>query len=163
MPSFDIVSVVNMQEVRNAVDQVAREIGTRYDFKGSKSSVELKDKENLMIIVADDKMKLASVQELMRQKLAKRGVSAKSIEWKDALTVGGDLQRQELAIKQGFSQEESKRITKAIKEMKENVAAQIQGEQVRVSGKKKDDLQSVMGKLRVDLKELELQFVNFRE
>lgn len=163
MPSFDVVSEVNMQEVKNAVDQVQREIGTRYDFKGSKSSIELKEKETQIIIIADDKMKLSAVQDILRQKLAKRGVSAKSIEWKDPIPAGGDLLRQELVIKQGLSQEETKRVTKSIKEMKEKVSAAIQGAQVRVTGKKKDDLQTVIAQLRKLLPDLELQFTNFRE
>ena len=163
MPSFDVVSVVNMQEVRNAVDQVHREITTRYDFKGSKSALELKDKENLIIILADDKMKLSSIQELMRQKLAKRGVSLKSSEWKEVQSAGGDMLRQELVVKQGLALEESKRITKAVKEMKAKVSAAIQADQVRITGKKKDDLQAVIGQLRAMFKDLELQFVNFRE
>lgn len=163
MPSFDVVSEVNMQEVKNAVDQVLREIGTRYDFKGSKSSVELKEKENLIILVADDKMKLAAVQEMLKQKLAKRGVSLRSVEFKDASAAGGDTLRQEVVVKQGLSDEERKRINKAIKGMSFKVSSQIQDQQIRVTGKKRDDLQGVIQVLRTEIKDVELQFINFRE
>lgn len=163
MPSFDVVSVVNMQEVKNALDQVQREISTRFDFKGSKSSLELKEKENLIVVVADDKLKLASIQDLLRQKFAKRGVGSKSIEWKDPSPAGGDMLRQELLVKQGLNQDECKRVTKLIKELKTKVSAAIQADQVRVTGKKRDDLQATITELRAGLKDLELQFVNFRE
>jgi len=163
MPSFDVVSIVNMQEVKNAVDQVNREITTRYDFKGSKSSIELKEEEKQIIIVADDKMKLGAVQELLRLKLSKRGVSLKSTEWKDALAAGGDTIRQEVHVKQGLSSDELKKVNKAIKESKEKVTSQIQGDQIRVSGKKRDDLQSMIAFLRTNMKDLDLQFINFRE
>jgi cyclic-di-GMP-binding protein len=163
MPSFDVVSTVNMQEVKNAVEQVQREITTRYDFKGSKSSIELKEKEAQIIIVADDNMKLAAMQDILRQKLSKRGVSLKSTEWKDAAPAGGDTIRQEVIVKQGLSSDELKRLNKAIKEMKEKVSSQIQGDQLRVTGKKRDDLQSVISQLRASIKDIELQFVNLRD
>ena len=163
MPSFDIVSEVNMQEVKNAVEQVTREITTRYDFKGSKSSIELLEKEKQIIIVADDKMKLQAVQEITRQKLAKRGVSLKSLEWKDEAVAGGDTLRQEITIKQGIETEDLKRLNKLIKEMKEKVTSQIQGDQLRVTGKKRDDLQVVIANLKRSVTDIELQFINFRE
>lgn len=161
MPSFDVVSNVDMQEVRNAVDQASREIGTRYDFKDSKSSIELK--ESLILIVADDKMKLSAVQEILRQKLSKRGVSLKCVEFKDHTEAGGNTLRQEVAIKQGLSDEELKRLNKVIKSQKLKVTSQIQGAQLRVTGKKKDDLQTAIAGLRAEIKDIELQFVNFRD
>lgn len=162
MPSFDVVSEINIQEVRNAVDQVKREIGTRYDFKGSKSSVDFVDDAQI-IIVADDKMKLAAMQELLRQKLSKRGVSTKSVEFKDPQPAGSDTLRQEILLKQGLKDDELKRLNKHIKGLGLKVASQIQGNQLRVTGKKRDDLQSVIACLRRDLTDLELQFTNFRD
>jgi len=162
MPSFDIVSEVDIQEVRNAVDQVRREVATRYDFKGSKSSLEFSE-ETLIVIVADDKMKLAALQELLKQKLAKRGVSVKSVEFKDPQPAGSDTLRQEVLLKQGLKDEELKRINKHIKTVGVKVASQIQGQQLRVTGKKRDDLQDIIASLRKDMTDLELQFTNFRD
>ncbi len=162
MPSFDVVSKVELQEVKNAIDQTMREIGTRYDFKGSKSSVELKE-DTLMVLMADDDMKLRAVQDILRTKLAKRGVSLKSVEFKDPAKAGGDMLRQEIIIKQGLGDEDLKKINKAIKEHKAKVTSQIQGNQVRVTGKKRDELQEVISHLRSTMSQLELQFVNFRD
>lgn len=162
MPSFDVVSKVELQEVKNAIDQTMREIGTRYDFKGSKSSVELAE-ETLMVILADDDLKLRSVQDILKAKLAKRGVSLKSIEFKDATKAGGDMLRQEVVIKQGLADDDLKKINKTIKEHKAKVTSQIQGNQIRVTGKKRDDLQAVIAHLRSSMTQLELQFINFRD
>lgn len=161
MPSFDIVSKVDLQEVRNAVDQAQRELATRFDFKGSKSSIELKDQ--LITLVADDNMKLKAVQDILRQKLAKRNVSLKSVEFKDPQKASGDSLRQEVIVKQGMTEDEAKKINKIIKNTKAKVTSQIQGDQLRVSGKKRDDLQGVIAHLRVEVKDIELQFVNFRD
>lgn len=162
MPSFDVVSEVNVQEVRNAVDQVDREIGTRYDFKGSKASIEFQD-ESIIILVADDQMKLSAMQELLRQKLAKRGVSVRSMEFKDPQAAGGDTLRQEVLVKQGLKEEDLKRLNKQIKGLGLKVSSQIQGDQLRVTGKKRDDLQAVIAGLREQVKDIELQFTNFRD
>ncbi|MBN8549986.1 MAG: YajQ family cyclic di-GMP-binding protein [Deltaproteobacteria bacterium] len=162
MPSFDVVSKVELQEVKNALDQTSREIGTRYDFKGSKSSVELKE-DTLIILMADDDMKQKAVQEILRTKLSKRGVSLKSVEFKDPTRAGGDMLRQEIVIKQGLSDDDLKKVNKAIKEQKAKVTSQIQGNQIRVTGKKRDDLQEVIAYLRTTMKDLELQFINFRD
>lgn len=162
MPSFDVVSEVNVQEVRNAVDQVDREIGTRYDFKGSKASIEFQD-ESIVILVADDQMKLSAMQELLRQKLAKRGVSVRSVEFKDPQAAGGDTLRQEVLVKQGLKEEDLKRLNKQIKGLGLKVSSQIQGDQLRVTGKKRDDLQAVIAGLREQVKDIELQFTNFRD
>ena len=163
MPSFDVVSIVNEQEVRNAVDQVSREISTRYDFRGSKSSVDLDTEKNLITVIADDNMKLQAIQDLLRQKLAKRGVSAKSVKFADPTPAASDTIRQEVTIKQGLTDDELKRINKFIKAMSLKVSSQIQGDQLRVTGKKRDDLQSVIARLKGEMTDLELQFVNFRE
>jgi uncharacterized protein YajQ (UPF0234 family) len=161
MPSFDVVSIVNLQEVRNAVDQVAREIGTRYDFRGSKSSVALE--EQIITIEADDKMKLAAIQDLLRQKLAKRGVSLRSVKFNDPQAASGDALRQTVEVKQGLNDEELKRINKAIKEQKAKVSSAIQGDQLRISGKKRDDLQAIIAFLRGAINDIDLQFTNFRD
>lgn len=161
MPSFDIVSEVDIQEVRNAVDQVQREISTRYDFKGTKVTVELVDE--LIKVHADDSMRLKSVQTLLMEKLAKRKVSLKSVEFKDPTPAGGDTIRQEVIIKQGLSDEDLKKINKKIKDQKLKVNTQIQGNQLRVMGKKRDDLQSVIQFLRGDVTDIDLQFNNFRD
>jgi uncharacterized protein YajQ (UPF0234 family) len=162
MPSFDVVSEVNVQEVRNAVDQVDREIGTRYDFKGSKASIEFQD-ESIIVLVADDQMKLGAMQELLKQKLAKRGVSVRAVEFKDPQAAGGDTLRQEVLVKQGLKDEDLKRLNKQIKGLGLKVSSQIQGDQLRVTGKKRDDLQAVISGLRERVKDIELQFTNFRD
>lgn len=163
MPSFDIVSTVDTQEVRNAIDQAQKEIGTRYDFRGSKSSIEFKEKENLIILIGDDQMKMQALQEILRQRLAKRTISLKSVVFEEAKPAGGDTIRQEVKIKMGLETEELKRLNKAIKETKLKVTAQIQGDQLRVTGKKRDDLQDAIQTLRAEISDLELQFINFRE
>ncbi len=163
MPSFDVVSEVDMQEVKNAIDQVVREIGTRYDFKGSKTEVELKEKDSLVQLLVDDQMKLDSVHDILKQKLSKRGVSLKSLEFKDPEKAGGDMLRQTVLIKQGLDQDRSKKINKLIKDSKIKVNTQIQGEQLRVMGKKRDDLQQVIAYLKSNVDDIDLQFVNFRD
>ena len=163
MPSFDVVSQVNMQEVKNAVDQTQREIGTRYDFKDSLATLELKEKEGHVLLHTTDKMKLTAIQEILRQKLSKRGVSLRSVTFEDPHPAGGDTIRQTVVIKQSLSEEERKRITKLIKESKLKITSQIQGDQVRVTGKKRDDLQEVIAYLRSSVTDIDLQFTNFRE
>lgn len=163
MPSFDIVSEVNDQEVKNAVDQVKREIETRYDFKGKKVTVELKEKERLIVLMADEKMRITALQEITKQKLSKRGISLKSVTFEEEKAAGGDMIRQEVKIKNGLTDEEAKKITKLVKETKMKVTAQIQGEQVRVTGKKRDDLQEAIAYLKTKVTDIELQYTNFRE
>jgi uncharacterized protein YajQ (UPF0234 family) len=162
MPSFDVVSKVNIQEVKNALDQARREIETRYDFRDSKSEIDFKD-EALIVLLADDQMKLGAVRDILQTRLAKRGVSLKSLEFKEPQKAGGDMLRQEVLVKQGLKDEELKRINKSIKDLKLKVTSQIQGDQVRVSGKKRDDLQSAISALRAAITDLELQYVNFRD
>ena len=162
MPSFDVVSKVDLQEVKNAVNQVQKEIMSRYDLKGSKSRVELVQ-ETLINLNADDKLKLQALQELLRQKLAKRGVSLKSVKFGEPQAGGGDILRQEVVLKQGLTEEELRKFNKLIKAQGLKVTAQIQGDQLRVSGKKRDDLQTVIAHLRSQITDIELQFVNFRE
>jgi uncharacterized protein YajQ (UPF0234 family) len=163
MPSFDVVSEVNKQEVKNAVDQTQREIQTRYDFKDANATVELNEKESTISLHGPDKLRMSAMEEILKQKLSKRGVSLKSVTFDDPQPAGGDTLRQKVTIKQGLSEEERKRITKMIKETKLKVTAQIQGDQVRVSGKKRDDLQVAIAQIKSSITDLDLQFTNFRE
>ena len=163
MPSFDIVSRVNMQEVKNAVDQVQREVATRYDFKGVLADITLNEKEGQIAIHTADKMKLSALEEMLKQKLSKRGVSLRSVTFEDAQPAGGDTLKQTVNVKQSLTDEERKSINKAIKDTKIKVTSQIQGEQVRVTGKNKDDLQTAIAELRARMTEMDLQFVNFRD
>lgn len=163
MPSFDIVSEVNIQEVKNAVDQVSREISQRYDFKDSKATVEFKEKEGEILLHGPDKLRLSSMEEILRQKLAKRGVSLKSCTFNEAQPAGGDTLKLTVTVKQALNDEEKKRINKLVKESKLKLTSQIQGDQVRVTGKKRDDLQAAIAYLRTSTDDLDLQFTNFRE
>lgn len=152
-----------MQEVKNAVDQAQREIGTRYDFKGTLATLELQEKEGALLIHTSDKMKLAAIEEILKQKLSKRGVSLRSVTFEDAQPAGGDTLTQTVTIKQSLSEDERKRITKLIKESKLKITSQIQGDQVRITGKKRDDLQTAIAHLRSTVTDLDLQFTNFRD
>ena len=163
MPSFDVVSQVNMQEVKNAVDQTSREIAQRYDFKDSKATIELKEKEGVISLHGPDKLRMSAMEEILKQKLSKRGVSLKSVTFEEAQPAGGDTLKQTVTVKQSLTDEEKKRINKLIKDSKLKVASQIQGDQVRVTGKKRDDLQTAIAQLRASASDLDLQFTNFRE
>lgn len=165
MPSFDAVSKVDMQEVDNAVNQVRKEISTRYDFRNSKSSVEF-DKtagKELITINAEDKMKLAAITDMLNQKMVKRGVGIRALDYQEEEQAMGGSIRQKVLLKQGIKTEDGKKITKLIKELGlKKVSGQIQQEQVRVSGPSRDDLQAVIKALKEKI-ELELQFVNFKD
>ena len=163
MPSFDVVSEVNTQEVKNAVDQTQREIKTRFDFKGANATVEVNEKDWTITLQGPDKLKMAALEEILKQKLSKRGVSLKSVTFEALQPAGGDTLRQKVLVKQGLTEDERKRVTKNIKDSKLKVTAQIQGDQVRVSGKKRDDLQSTIAHLRSSITDIDLQFTNFRE
>lgn len=163
MPSFDVVSKVNMQEVKNAVDQTVREIQTRYDFKDAVATVELQEKDGVISLHCSDKLRLSAVEEILKQKLSKRGVSLKSVTFDTPEPAGGDTLRQKVTVKQGLNEDERKRINKLIKDSKLKVTSQIQGDQVRVTGKKRDDLQTAIAQLRSSVTDLDLQFTNFRE
>ena len=163
MPSFDVVSEVNMQEVKNAVDQAQREIATRYDFRNSKTTMELDEKASTITLLADDKMRLAATVDILKQKLSKRSVSLKSAEFVDAVAAAGDMLRQVVKIKMALTEEERKRINKLIKETKMKVTSQIQGDQVRVTGKNRDDLQTAIAHLKSSVNDVDLQFINFRD
>lgn len=161
MPSFDVVSEADQHEIRNAVDQAEREMQTRYDFKGSKASLTQNDFE--ITILADDRMRLKAIVDILMAKLAKRNVSLKLLDFQEARPAGGDMLRQVVTVKNGLQDEELRKLVKLIKSKKMKVQSQIQGEQLRVTGKKRDDLQSVMAVLREEASDLELQFTNFRD
>jgi uncharacterized protein YajQ (UPF0234 family) len=163
MPSFDVISKVNIQEVKNAVDQTQREIQTRYDFKDANATVELNEKEGVIGLHGPDKLRMSSMEEIIKQKLAKRGVSLKSVTFEETVPAGGDTLRQKITVKQSLSDDERKKINKFIKDQKLKVTSQIQGDQVRVTGKNRDDLQATIAQLRAKMSDLDLQFINFRD
>ncbi|MBJ6727896.1 YajQ family cyclic di-GMP-binding protein [Geomesophilobacter sediminis] len=160
MPSFDIVSKVDMQEVDNAVNQTIKEISQRYDFKGSKSEVTL-EKDSIKIL-ADDDMRLKAIADILQSKFFKRGISPKALTFGKAEPASGSMIRQIVTIQQGISKEKAKDIGQVIKESKLKVQSQIQDDQVRVTGKNIDDLQEVIKLLKAKDLDVEMQFVNFR-
>lgn len=160
--SFDIVSVVDMQEVSNAVDQAMKEIGQRFDFKGSKSSITLDKKNSTFTLISDDEHKLKSVIDILQSKLIKRGVPLKSLNYGKIEPASGNTVRQVVTIQQGVPQEKAKEIVKFIKELKLKVSTEIQKDQIRVKGKKIDDLQSIISKLKEKDFGIALQFTNYR-
>jgi len=161
MPSFDIVSETDMQEMSNAVNQVIKEITTRFDFKHSKASIELGD--DSITVIGDDINKLNTVTEILRAKLVRRNLEPSCLEYDDAEDASGGTKRQLIRIKQGVTTELAKTIVKHIKQEKMKVQAAIQGDQVRVTGKKRDDLQEVMTLVRGMDTDRPLSFTNFRD
>jgi len=160
--SFDIVSEVDMQEVLNAVNQCTAEIKQRYDFKGSKSEVTLDQKAGSVTILADDELKLKSVIDILQSKLIKRGISIKALQYGSVERASGDMARQVITLQQGIPVDKAKEIVKLIKGMKVKVQGAIQENQVRVSGKNKDDLQTVMSALKEEDFGIDMQFTNYR-
>lgn len=158
--SFDVVSEVNMQEVDNAVNQAKKELSQRYDFKGSKAEINL-DKDEIKII-AEDEFRIRSIIDILQSKLVKRGVPLKSLDYGKIEPSAGGMERQIIKIQRGISKEKGKEVVAAIKASKLKVQAQIMEDQVRVSGKSKDDLQAVIQMLREKDFGIELQFTNFR-
>ncbi len=163
MPSFDIVSEVNLQEVDNAVNQAVKEITTRYDFRNSKSSITFDKAKKEIHIVADDDYKLKAVIDILQSKAFKRGIAIESLKVGDPQTAAGSLLKCDIKLITGIETEKAKEIVKAIKESKIKVQAQIQDEQVRVSGKKRDDLQETITFVKSQSFGLPLQFNNFRD
>ncbi len=161
MPSFDIVSETNMQEIDNALNSAKRELGNRYDFKGSKATFE-SDKDGITIL-ADDDMKLKAMTEMLKTYLTRRNVDVKCLDFGKEEMASAGMIRQHVKIKNGLDQENAKKITKGVKENGLKVQASIQGEQVRVTGKKKDDLQDAIAFVKQLGLEVPLQFVNFRD
>jgi uncharacterized protein YajQ (UPF0234 family) len=162
MPSFDVVSKVDMQEVDNAVNQVKKELATRYDFRGTDSAIELSPEEGISLRSAD-KEHLSAAYKVLMEKLVKRGVSLKSLDPQEPIPGAKQSLRQTILIKQGIATEKGKELVKIIKDSKLKVQAQIQEEQVRVTGKNKDDLQACIRLLRGADVGLDLQFNNFRD
>ncbi|MBI4970965.1 MAG: YajQ family cyclic di-GMP-binding protein [Candidatus Omnitrophica bacterium] len=160
--SFDIVSKVDLQEVDNAVQQAMKEVLTRYDFKGSKCEITFNREEKKINMLADDEMKLRNLRDILATKLAKRSVSLKALKYGDEEEALGGAKRQSAEIVLGIPQDKAKEIVKKIKETKLKVQASIQGDQIRVSGKQKDDLQSVMHVIKDTPIDVPLQFVNYR-
>ena len=161
MPSFDIVSKTDMTEIANAVAGVTREISTRFDFKGSKSTVELNDKE--IVLLADDALKLKQVHELVLTYVTRRKLDTSCLDFCKEEKAAGAMIRQIVRVKQGIDQETAKKISKAVKDSKMKVQVSIQGDELRVSGKKRDDLQDVIAFVKTLGIDQPLQFVNFRD
>ncbi len=160
MPSFDVVSKVDTHEITNAVDQTNREISTRFDFKGTNARAELN--KNTITLIAPTDFQLKQIDEIMCNKMAKRQIDTRSLEYKNP-EIKLNEARQNVEVRQGIDTEKAKKIVKLIKESGLKVQAAIQGEQVRVTGKKRDDLQTTIALLREAKVELPLQFENFRD
>ena len=161
MPSFDIVSQVDRQEVKNAVEQTNKEITNRFDFKGSDARVEQKALE--LAVYADDEFKLGQVTDVLRARLAKRNVDVRSLEPGTIEKISGDKVKRPITVKVGIAQEKAKQIQKLIKDSKLKVAASIQGDAVRISGAKKDDLQAAIQLVKTSVADIPLQYINFRD
>lgn len=161
MPSFDIVSEVDLQEVDNAVNQAAKEISQRYDFKGTGSTIEWDKKEEIKI-AGDSDGRLDAILDILRTRLSKRGIPLKSLEPGNVEEASGGSKRQTVKVRQGIPEDKAKEINKAIKGLKLKVSSQIQGDQIRVTGKKIDDLQEVIQALKSKDLDVPLQFVNMR-
>jgi len=161
MPSFDIVSEVNQVEVNNAVDQTNKEVSTRFDFKGSDARVE--HKEKVLTLHADDDFKLSQVTDILTGKLTKRGVDIRSLKYGDVEKVSGNKVKQTITVRTGVEQELSKKIVKILKDSKLKVQGSIQGDAVRVSSAKRDELQNAIALVKKSITDFPLQFNNFRD
>jgi hypothetical protein len=161
MPSFDVVSEVNMQEVRNGLDQALREIGTRFDFKTSDTRIELVGEQ--LTIVSEDEFKTGQARDVLYLRLAKRGIDIAALSAGSVERAASGRSRQEITIRQGIDADAARKIVRAVKDSKCKVQAAVQGSQVRITGKKKDDLQQVITLLRKQSFGLPLQFINFRD
>lgn len=160
--SFDIVSKVDMQEMRNAIDQSMKEVRQRFDFKGSKTDLALKDNEPVLIAISDDEYKLKAVLDILKAKCVKRNVSLKALSYGKVEGALGGTVRQNITIQSGIVEDKAKAIVKAIKDGKYKVQAQIQNDQIRVQSKSKDELQVVIGFLKQKDFEIDLKFENYR-
>ncbi len=160
--SFDIVSEISWQEVDNAINQARKEILQRYDFKGSKSSIDYSQKDKTITILADDDYKLKAVIDMLQNKFVKRSIPLKSMKYKPAEEAGGGMMRQLIEVQQGISKDNAKLVVKIIKDSKIKVQAAIQDEQVRVSGRDKDELQSAIALVKNATLDFAVQFVNYR-
>jgi uncharacterized protein YajQ (UPF0234 family) len=161
MPSFDITSEIDMVELRNAVDQANKEIANRFDFKGSDARIE--QGEKLLTLFADDDFKIDQVYDVLTGKFAKRGLDVRAVERGDVQKVSGNKAKQELKLKVGIESESAKKIVRLLKDSKIKVQASIQGEEVRVTGAKRDTLQEAIALIRKSVTDIPLQFGNFRD
>lgn len=161
MPSFDVVSEVDLHEVRNATDQANKEVTTRFDFKNSDASFELSD--DAITLKAENTFQLQQMMDILRNKFTKRKIDASALDPQKAVETGINNASQKVLLKQGLDSENGKKVVKALKAAKIKVQSQIQGEQVRVTGKKRDDLQEAIALLREEELGLPLQFTNFRD
>jgi hypothetical protein len=161
LPSFDIVSRVDLAEVDNALAGITREIGTRFDFKGSKCSIERK--EGALAIVADDELKLKQMHELLKVHLTRRKVEPGALDYKPPQKASGNTLRQEVALRQGVGADLARRLVREIKDKKLKVQVSVQGDELRVAGKQRDDLQNAIAAVRALKIEQPLQYLNFRE
>ena len=161
MPSFDIVSEANTVEVKNAVEQANKEITNRFDFKGSDSRIEQKERE--LTVFADDEFKLSQVRDVLTLKMAKRNVDVRFLDIEDPQKIGGDKMKQLIKVRNGIETDLAKKIIRHLKDSKIKVQGSIQGEEVRVTGSKRDDLQAAIALIKAKIDEVPLQFQNFRD
>ncbi|MDH4143848.1 MAG: YajQ family cyclic di-GMP-binding protein [Acidimicrobiia bacterium] len=162
MPTFDVVSQLDMQEVRNAVDQARREVSTRFDFRGTDSEIDLDDEALTLHSSSEDR--LAALRVVLEEKLVRRSVSLKALEWGRLEEASGGRARQKVTLRAGIATDKAKAINRFIKDnAAKGVSSQTQGDQVRVTGKKRDDLQAVIAALKAEDFDLPLQFINFRD
>ncbi len=160
--SFDIVCKIDMQEMDNAVNQAGRELSQRFDFKGSKSAMSLDKDKGTLTLASEDDFKLRALNDILQSKVIKRGISLKALSYGKVEPAAGGMVRQVITIQQGIAQDKAKEIVRLIKEMKLKVNAAIQKDQVRVSGKNRDDLQAVISMLKASELGIDMQFVNYR-
>ena len=161
MPSFDVVSEANLVEVRNAIDQSNKEVGTRFDFKGSDARVEQKERE--LTLFADSEFQLGQVMDIVNNKMTKRSVDVRFLDIGKVEKIGGDRVKQVVKVKNGIESDAAKKIVKAIKDAKMKVQASIQGDAVRITGAKRDDLQAAIALLKKSITDMPLDFNNFRD
>ena len=161
MPSFDTVCEANLVEVKNAVDNTAKEIATRFDFKGTAAAIDLKDKD--ITLTGDAEFQLLQVEDILRNKLTKRNVDVRFLDKGEVQKIGGDKVKQVIKVKSGIESETAKKIQRLIKDSKLKVQAAIQGDAVRVTGAKRDDLQAAMALIKKDVPDMPLSFNNFRD
>jgi len=163
MPSFDIVSRVDMQEMDNAVNQVKKEISTRFDFRGSKTQIDLDRKDGKITVLTEDDMKLRAIKDMLISKVVRRSIEPEALDFGLSEKAGGDMVRQVVTIANGIDIDTARKVVKQIKDSKIKVQAAIQGDEVRVTGKQRDDLQQVISLLKETDLAVPLQFVNYRE
>ncbi len=161
MPSFDTVCEADVVEVKNGVENTAKEIATRFDFKGTSATIEFKDKE--ITLIGDSDFQLAQIDDILRNKLTKRNVDIRFLDKGDVQKMGGDKVKQVVKVRNGIASEDAKKIQRVIKDSKMKVQAAIQGEAVRITGAKRDDLQAAMALIRKEMPDLPLSFDNFRD